>query len=288
MITTHPSGASQATCCSVVGESAVMNLTVVLANAQKAAIEELKNKLFAPQPDQQSETPPDKPENGEGAEGEKKVHTEEGVDANKPTPNKLQPPTGIEQATLSASLGEDLHFSISHFGPRGDGSLPLPPEPDLKPTESDGDDQGSRPGSTKQSVTPRKMSKKEQEAYQQQLLEQQKQLEKERKEKKEKMMKEWKKTVEKVTAANQIQQLNLTTESGLHLQCQILPPAQAGGSNQIVVRQKYPTKTTGVCAHTYFCVGTTTYVRTYSMYRHVHTYVCMYVCEHSNTYVSFP
>ena len=221
----------------------MLNLMMTSSNPLEKAVEELKNKLKAP-PSQPSTQQGDKSEDTVMKSESQDEPAVEGSSKDTTSENSLLPPSGIVQASLSASLGEYVHFSVSRFGPSGDGSVPLPPEPDAKPTQPDTGDQGSRPSSRK-SATPKKMSKKEQEAYQQQLEEQQKQLEKEQRELQEILMKEWRQKCVEITAAHQIQQLSLSASSGLHVQCQILPPKQADCPNQIVIRQSYPIKTAG-------------------------------------------
>ena len=245
VFTTHPSGEGQGTHLSIVGDSAVLNMTMTSSNPLEKAVEELKTKLKAP-PSQASTQQGDKTEDAVmKSESQDEAAVEGSIKDTASEENSLLPPSGVVQASFSASLGEYVHFSVSRFGPSGDGSVPLPPQPDAKPTQLDTSDQGSRPSSRK-SATPKKMSKKEQEAYQQQLNEQQKQLEKEQRELQEILMKEWRQKCVEITAAHQIQQLSLSASSGLHVQCQILPSKQADSPNQIVIRQSYPIKTAGM------------------------------------------
>lgn len=154
----------------------------------------------------------------------------------------LQPPQGVLGASLSATLGGYLHVSLSSFGPAGDGSLPLPPKPELSAPSTATPEQTSRPSSRKQSETPKKMSKKDQEAQQAMLLQQQRLMEQQRKDEMERLLAEWDRSCKKSLKECKVQQLNLSTMAGLHVKCQV---HTEGSSAQVVVHQNFPAKTEG-------------------------------------------
>lgn len=154
----------------------------------------------------------------------------------------MQPPQGVLCSSLSATLGGYLHVSLSSFGPTGDGSLPIPPKPELSAPSTATPEQTSRPSSRKQSETPKKLSKKDQEAQQAQLLEQQKLMEQQRKQEQERLLAVWEESCSKSLKECKVQELNLSTVAGLHVKCQVHTEES---STQVVIHQDYPTKTEG-------------------------------------------
>lgn len=162
------------------------------------------------------------------------------------TDTLMQPPQGILGGSLSATVGGYLHVSLSSFGPAGDGSLPMPPKPELSVPSTVTPEQTSRPTSRKQSETPKKLSKKEQEAQQAQLLEQERLLEQQRKEEQKRLLAAWEKSCRRSLKECKVQQLNLSTVAGLHVKCQVHTKEN---SAKVVIHQSYPTKTEGECTY---------------------------------------
>ena len=145
------------------------------------------------------------------------------VDVHVPNPIP-QPRQSILFSAIEGSLNNGVTLSVSHYGPVGDGSLPFEPKSakQLEKIENQ-----CRPESSKDSRPPSqqagggKVSKKQQEE-QQRLLEQQQALE-------EKLAKEKVEVISRLNEEKTIigcqskyQQLNLTTEQGLHIKCSII------------------------------------------------------------------
>ena len=154
----------------------------------------------------------------------------------------MQPPQGVLCSSMSATLGGYLHVSLSSFGPSGDGNLPIPPKPELSIPTTATPEQTSRPSSRKQSETPKKLSKKDQEAQHAQFLEQQRLLEQQRKQEQERLVAAWEKSCSKSLKECKVQELNLSTMAGLHVKCQVHTEESC---TQVVIHQDYPAKSEG-------------------------------------------
>lgn len=162
-----------------------------------------------------------------------------------------QPPDGVKFACLRADFHDSLSISLSHYGPRGSGSLPFEPAlPEiLQENERSESTVTSRPPS-RQAASPGKLTKKQQE-QQQQLLEQQRLLEEEKAREREIAQKIVQRKYDELNRHNKYQQLFVGTPHGLHVHCQVMvdlkasPTVSDGSDGIIVVRQKYPTKSSG-------------------------------------------
>lgn len=224
----------------IIGPDVVLNTSLRFADERKKAVAAVRERCKGGldlSPKMQSNTnldPLQEASSTQAEEGDNPAVEDSGVAL-------MQPPQGVLDGSLSATLRGYLHVSLSSFGPVGDGSLPLPPKPELS-VPSSTPEQTSRPTSRKQSDTPKKLSKKEQEAQQAQLLEQQRLMEQQRKEEFEQLLAAWDKSCSRSLKECKVQQLNLSTVAGLHVKCQV---HSEGSSTQVVIHQSYPTKTEG-------------------------------------------
>lgn len=154
-----------------------------------------------------------------------------------------QPPSQIKSASLHAHFSDSLHISCSHYGPRADGEFPyIPFRPKILDHVSQSD-QGLHPSAQPGGVSP-KLSKKQQE-HQQQMMEQlraqEAQIGKDRQVAQLKYQLEY----DTLVRNNKYQQLFVSTEFGLEVQCHVLinletdiiEPGSCDGS--LIVKQKY-------------------------------------------------
>lgn len=135
-------------------------------------------------------------------------------------PNPIpQPPESILFSAVEGTLYNGVSLSVSHYGPLGDGSLPVQPKSAkiLEKLEQNRPDSSkdSRPSSQQ---TSGKVSKRQQEE-QQKLQEQQKALEEKLAKEKEDTISKLRKEREMICCQNKYQQLNVSTKHGLQITC---------------------------------------------------------------------
>ncbi len=182
-------------------------------------------------------TPSNLSQESPAEQDEQSIPSPTNIDVANPIP---QPRESILFSAIEGSLYNGVTLSISHYGPVGDGSLPFEPK---SAKELEKIDMQCRPESSKDSRPPSqqaggKVSKKQQEE-QQRLLEQQRVLE-------EKLAKERIEVISRLNEEKTIigsrskyQQLNLTTEQGLHINCSIVADPSEGECNgSTIIKQE--------------------------------------------------
>ena len=154
-----------------------------------------------------------------------------------PVPLK-QPPSTVTLSYLEATIGQGIHLSLSHYGPKGNGCIAEVPFStrqlahvlsQVPPSES--------PLAQSRLASSHKLTKKQQE-QQQQLLEQQQILEEKLKKEKQRLLKMANKEIEAIHEKYRTQQLYLTTPDGLHIVCFSLT-SSSGTKSCVGVTQKY-------------------------------------------------
>ena len=160
---------------------------------------------------------------------------------NPEVPNPIpQPQESVLFSALEGSLS-DVTLSVSHYGPMGNGDLPVEPKSArvLEKLELQ-----CRPESSKDSRPPSqqgggKLSKKQQEEQQKQ-LEQQKALEERLEKEKEDVISKINKEKSLIGCCNTHQQLNLSTEYGLHINCSVMVAMKEGEADSYLIKQQAP------------------------------------------------
>ena len=153
-------------------------------------------------------------------------------------PNPIpQPPEPVLCRMFEANLNDNVNLSFSHFGPQGNGQLPIEPksEEELAKLEQ------NRPDSSKESRPPsqdKKLSKKQQEE-QQRILEQQQALEAKFVMEKQEVLKKISHEKKKIVCRNMYQQLSLTTTQGLHVTSSTM--VLDNTTNSVIITQNYLT-----------------------------------------------
>ncbi len=160
---------------------------------------------------------------------------------NPEVPNPIpQPQESVLFSALEGSLS-GVTLSVSHYGPMGNGNLPVEPKSAkvLEKLELQ-----CRPESSKDSRPPSqqgggKLSKKQQEEQQKQ-LEQQKVLEERLEKEKEDVISKINKEKALIGCCNTHQQLNLSTEYGLHINCSVMAAMGEGETDSYIIKQQAP------------------------------------------------
>ena len=153
-------------------------------------------------------------------------------------PNPIpQPPEPVLCRVFKANLNDNVNLSFSHFGPQGNGQLPIEPksEEELVKLEQ------NRPDSSKESRPPsqdKKLSKKQQEE-QQRILEQQQALEAKFIMEKQEVLNKISHEKKKIACRNMYQQLSLTTTQGLHITSSTM--VLDNTTNSVIITQNYMT-----------------------------------------------
>ena len=203
------------------------------------------------------EIPSSEPENTQNSEevGKPPSPSPEDELTTNPIP---QPPANISFSLLKGTIGDDLHFSFSHFGPEGNGKLPTEPQ-SAKILEK----LQQRPESAKDSRPPSqggKLSKKQQEE-QQRLLEQQEALEAKLAEERREAMKNFQEEQKAIVSRHIHQQLSLSTNQGLKINCSHVTTPE---DDSVMIKQEFvkspsdidpATPVTKETSRTYLCQG---------------------------------
>ena len=155
-------------------------------------------------------------------------------------PNPIpQPPECVLFSAFEGSIGNNLTLSLSHYGPQGNGMLPVEPKSAklLEKIEQ-------RPDSSKESRPPSqqggKLSKKQLEE-QQRLLEQQQAMEIKLAKEKEEVMIKVNAEKQAIACRNKHQQLSLSTVHDLHVVCSTITDTLEDGKASVLITQEYTT-----------------------------------------------